>query len=1087
MEQLNKTPITGKFGDVAKVLDTNFGLIVTKLMELSEAKGMNCGFYSSETELKTAYPNPDKGMIAYVGRGTDYTVYRCKTDGTWTATSETFKVNISVDLSTYATKDALAQVKGSVDNLLLGAVYGGIASRTTNPGTPKTKVFYLPTEVGEYPNFGYLSVVENEIAFLYYDGTNWTKQSVDFSDNFNEINAELEKKFDKESVAQESGDSDELVMSQKAVSAKFSDLETKAVPFNEQVGAVKARKGDIVTGYSGYHYVDIDISNIRKLRIKGQNSNAAFGYAIFKEDGSYIASEGSTYTSTTFSDIELTFSDEAKRLRFCYFKPTNAVQKINIIEYKNDLLIDKTNLLAKQSFTLGSITDTIIGKFINSSGVLSSNQSYNTKYFAVKKGDKVQVENYVKGNFGNSPISFVLGEEILSFNHYLNIDNSTGYFTAPQDCLCYIPRFNSSDSDKAIINIIHASLVDFTEDIQKGIQQDIDLIKDNSLSLDNRYQYKAVKKISNGILGVGNTLTFADDTFYKAKKGETFLFKDIYNSNITIDLVSIYSDATEESFIKSLYAINGASTQSKQPDVRIEIPQDCFFRISTASNSQKECSLKVYRTVPLYDVVDAINVELNGFKDVYDKEKTIQVPLVAEVGSRTKYYKCSDKCLIVCDDFVNNNNVLRYHTIKDDPTYIQTINIGVRGHFEYTPPQDAKYFSISLTNNLDSETGKVKVIVPSNFYYNKIGETEGTAVKPIVISGDSVAGNLQSKFVSTLINGETAIFGKASGSEGPWSTMMRMGWAPCMVFPFTIPASNKYGVNVDMICNMHYKPTIKEDGTSEFTITDRMTQVDFLVSIWNKTTDNKPYISFGGFDCEINGIQGTLGTSSGVIIDKDGNLVNPDNPSQRLYTIFQRKDEGDEVVINSPVLVKPLDTEIFANSYHINFMGQNLGVREVDNDFFIADTTDTPGVDFAEVFFNMQKLCFNAAAGNYMIIGCLFAGYTEDNFQKGFRGKYERLCEKEFGAKFVNLRQYMITQAHLACGRTLSQEDKDMIKTGQLPPYLGDVHLNELGREITANLVAERCYELGWIKNKPNYYDVVATRIRLENDGTIKS
>lgn len=190
MEQLNKTPTTGKFGDVAKTIDTNFGLIVTKLMELSEAskaKEMNCGFYSSETELKTAYPNPDKGMMAYVGSGTDYTVYRCKVDGTWTATSETFKVNISVDLSTYATKDALAQVKSSVDSLLLGAVYVGIAARTTNPGTPKTKVFYLPTEVGEYPNFGKLSVVENEIAFLYFDGTNWAKHSVDFSSTITEI------------------------------------------------------------------------------------------------------------------------------------------------------------------------------------------------------------------------------------------------------------------------------------------------------------------------------------------------------------------------------------------------------------------------------------------------------------------------------------------------------------------------------------------------------------------------------------------------------------------------------------------------------------------------------------------------------------------------------------------------------------------------------------------------------------------------------------------------------------------------------------------------------------------------------------
>ena len=225
MEQLNKTPITGKFGDVAKVLDTNFGLIVTKLMELSEAKKMNCGFYSSETELKTAYPNPDKGMMAYVGSGTDYTVYSCKTDGTWTATSETFKV--TVDLSTYATKDALAQVKGSVDNLLLGAVYCGIAARTTNPGTPKTKVFYLPTEVGEYPNFGNLSVVENEIAFLYFDGTNWAKHSVDFSNDFNDIND------------------------------KLSDL-------NGQTGLLK---GIVITSDKKYSDINVDISNVAGARI----------------------------------------------------------------------------------------------------------------------------------------------------------------------------------------------------------------------------------------------------------------------------------------------------------------------------------------------------------------------------------------------------------------------------------------------------------------------------------------------------------------------------------------------------------------------------------------------------------------------------------------------------------------------------------------------------------------------------------------------------------------------------------------------------------------------------------------------------
>ena len=189
-----------------------------------------------------------------------------------------------------------------------------------------------------------------------YDNTTSGLTSVNVNGAIDEL---ANKKFDKASIVQELGKAEDKVISQKVVSDKFNDLETKAVPFNEQVGAVNIETGKIVTGYSGYHYVDIDISNIRKLRIKGQNNNAQFGYAIFKEDGSHIKSEGDTYISSTFSD-------EAKRLRFCYFKPTNAVQKINVIEYKNDSLIDKTNLLAKQSFTLGSIPDAIKDKFINS-------------------------------------------------------------------------------------------------------------------------------------------------------------------------------------------------------------------------------------------------------------------------------------------------------------------------------------------------------------------------------------------------------------------------------------------------------------------------------------------------------------------------------------------------------------------------------------------------------------------------------------------------------------------------------------------------------------------------------------------------
>lgn len=57
---------------------------------------------------------------------------------------------------------------------------------------------------------------------------------------------ELDKKFDKESVAKETGDSEELVMSQKAVSDKLSDLQGKlnrnllAIEFDDETGDLNA-------------------------------------------------------------------------------------------------------------------------------------------------------------------------------------------------------------------------------------------------------------------------------------------------------------------------------------------------------------------------------------------------------------------------------------------------------------------------------------------------------------------------------------------------------------------------------------------------------------------------------------------------------------------------------------------------------------------------------------------------------------------------------------------------------------------------------------------------------------------------------
>lgn len=64
----------------------------------------------------------------------------------------------------------------------LGGYYqfAGIATPSTNPGTPDQNVFYLASTAGTYSNFGSIVIAENEAAILKYNGT-WLKDSSGFA------------------------------------------------------------------------------------------------------------------------------------------------------------------------------------------------------------------------------------------------------------------------------------------------------------------------------------------------------------------------------------------------------------------------------------------------------------------------------------------------------------------------------------------------------------------------------------------------------------------------------------------------------------------------------------------------------------------------------------------------------------------------------------------------------------------------------------------------------------------------------------------------------------------------------------------
>lgn len=112
-------------------------------------------------------------------------------------------VQKSINLDALALEEVLNGVKNDVTKLKEGAVYGGIASTITNPGIPTVKIFYLPIEVGTYTHFGGIEIKESDVAFLYWNGTEWVKHSFNMSSIIDSIQNALDAASEAANQAQQ--------------------------------------------------------------------------------------------------------------------------------------------------------------------------------------------------------------------------------------------------------------------------------------------------------------------------------------------------------------------------------------------------------------------------------------------------------------------------------------------------------------------------------------------------------------------------------------------------------------------------------------------------------------------------------------------------------------------------------------------------------------------------------------------------------------------------------------------------------------------------------------------------------------------
>lgn len=72
-----------------------------------------------------------------------------------------------------------AQLTAELNRLAKTYAFGGVATPSTNPGTPTTNTFYIASESGIYSKMGNITLVATETAIIAWNGASWVKHTID--------------------------------------------------------------------------------------------------------------------------------------------------------------------------------------------------------------------------------------------------------------------------------------------------------------------------------------------------------------------------------------------------------------------------------------------------------------------------------------------------------------------------------------------------------------------------------------------------------------------------------------------------------------------------------------------------------------------------------------------------------------------------------------------------------------------------------------------------------------------------------------------------------------------------------------------
>lgn len=388
--------------------------------------------------------------------------------------------------------------------LVRGATYMGVASLDTVPEKViGAKLYYFATEAGTYKNFDNL-VVPQGINVLYSEnGSSWVNttllevaqelgvstnkvvsqktlnDALDLKANQSSVNEALAKKFDKESVVQESGEAEDKVMSQKAVSDKLSDLSSVV-----DKASIKDEEGTVVE--TPFRYIQNEEFIFAKVDAEDKllfgiqwDGTPKFGKTSAVEDRlqSQVNLLADKITTILGDDDTTNIIDTMNELKMFFADVENTQTLTSILANLDNVAknLDKTTIKDEE----GNVQDTPFKVIENEEFIMAVEDSDDRVLFGIYRDS---------------------GKPYFPLNEMYHVEQNEEFFAVWLDAANHV--LLGIRRDGQIIGEIHA--VNALKQVISSLQEKVDII-DASLqelldvfSLQENPEYLAVEKDADG-------------------------------------------------------------------------------------------------------------------------------------------------------------------------------------------------------------------------------------------------------------------------------------------------------------------------------------------------------------------------------------------------------------------------------------------------------------------------------------------------------------------------------------------------------------------------------------------------------------